>query len=124
VLIYLHAIIARAKVTYARGKAEHAASIMLFHTGWFVESLATQTLVIFVIRTAGRPWRDRPSVALTASTLIIVAAGILLPFSPLGGDLGFVTVPPEFLVFLAAATATYLALVELVKRRLMHQLVA
>ena len=37
----------------------------LFHTGWFVESLATQTLVIFVIRTAGRPWRDRPSVALT-----------------------------------------------------------
>jgi Mg2+-importing ATPase len=96
----------------------------LFHTGWFVESLATQTLVIFVIRTAGRPWRDRPSVALTASTLIIVATGILLPFSPLGGDLGFIPLPPEFLVFLAAATATYLALVELVKRRLMRRLVA
>jgi P-type Mg2+ transporter len=96
----------------------------LFHTGWFVESLATQTLVIFVIRTAGRPWRDRPSVALTASTLIIVATGILLPFSPFGGDLGFTPLPPEFLVFLAAATATYLALVELVKRRLMRRLVA
>jgi P-type Mg2+ transporter len=78
-----------------------------------VESLATQTLVIFVIRTASRPGRDRPSVALTASTLIIVAPGILLPFSPLEGDLGLVPVPPEFLVFLAAATCTHLALVEL-----------
>jgi len=96
----------------------------LFHTGWFVESLATQTLVIFVIRTAGRPWRDRPSAALTASTLIIVASGILLPFSPLGGYLGFTPLPPDFMIFLAAATATYLALVEMVKGRLMRRLVA
>jgi Mg2+-importing ATPase len=95
----------------------------LFHTGWFVESLATQTLVIFVIRTAGRPWRDRPSVALTASALIIVATGILLPFSPLGGYFGFTPLPPDFLLFLVVATATYLALVEVAKRRLMRRLV-
>ena len=99
------------------------ASETLFHTGWFVESLATQTLVIFVIRTAGRPWRDRPSVALTASALIIVAIGILLPFSPLGGYFGFTPLPPDFLLFLAVATATYLALVEVAKRRLMRRLV-
>jgi len=99
------------------------ASETLFHTGWFVESLATQTLVIFVIRTAGRPWRDRPSVALTASALIIVAIGILLPFSPLGGYFGFTPLPPDFLLFLVVATATYLALVEVAKRRLMRRLV-
>jgi len=99
------------------------ASETLFHTGWFVESLATQTLVIFVIRTAGRPWRDRPSVALTASALIIVATGILLPFSPLGGYFGFTPLPPDFLLFLVVATATYLALVEVAKRRLMRRLV-
>ena len=100
------------------------ASETLFHTGWFVESLATQTLVIFVIRTAGRPWRDRPSAALTASVLTIVATGILLPFSPLAGDLGFTPLTPEFMAYLAAATSTYLALVELLKRRLMRRLVA
>jgi Mg2+-importing ATPase len=99
------------------------ASETLFHTGWFVESLATQTMVIFIIRTAGRPWRDRPSVALTASALIIVAIGILLPFSPLGGYFGFTPLPPDFLLFLAVATATYLALVEVAKRRLMRRLV-
>jgi Mg2+-importing ATPase len=99
------------------------ASETLFHTGWFVESLATQTMVIFIIRTAGRAWRDRPSVALTASALIIVAIGILLPFSPLGGYFGFTPLPPDFLLFLAVATATYLALVEVAKRRLMRRLV-
>ena len=96
----------------------------LFHTGWFVESLATQTLVIFVIRTAGCPWRDRPSAALTVSTLIIVATGILLPFSPLAHTFGFIPLPPDFLVFLATATITYLAIVEFAKRRLMRRLVA
>src|SRR4051794_10380491 len=44
----------------------------LFHTGWFVESLATQTLVLFVIRTSGNPLRSRPSRALTITTILIV----------------------------------------------------
>jgi Mg2+-importing ATPase len=88
----------------------------LFHTGWFVESLATQALVIFVIRTAGNPLRSRPSIWLTSTVLIVAAAGALLPWTPLAEPLGFVPVPPAFMAFVALATVTYLALVELVKR--------
>ena len=98
------------------------ASETLFHTGWFVESLATQTLVIFVIRTARNPLRSRPSLALTATTLIIVLVGIVLPFTPLAALLGFTPLPYQFLAFLAATTATYLGIVELVKRRLLNRL--
>ncbi|WIG54614.1 MAG: Mg(2+) transport ATPase, P-type [Rhodanobacteraceae bacterium] len=90
-----------------------------FHTGWFVESLATQTLVLFVIRTAGNPLRSHPSKSLVATVLGAVTVGTLLPFTPIGADLGFIPLPPMFFVFLAAATATYLLLVELVKRRFM-----
>jgi Mg2+-importing ATPase len=89
----------------------------LFHTGWFVESLATQTLVIFVIRTAGNPLRSRPSVWLTLNTLVIVVIGVLLPFSPVAGLLGFTRLPLPFFLFLVVSTLTYLLLVELAKRR-------
>jgi Mg2+-importing ATPase len=90
-----------------------------FHTGWFVESLATQTLVLFVIRTAGNPFRSRPSWPLTVTTLAVAAAGVVLTFTPLGRLLGFVSMPPSFFAFLTAATLTYLLLVELVKRRVL-----
>jgi Mg2+-importing ATPase len=90
----------------------------LFHTGWFVESLATQTLVIFVIRTASSPFRSRPSVPLLVTALGIVALGLALPFLPGASWLGLVPLPPTFFAFLAVATVTYLALVELMKRRL------
>jgi Mg2+-importing ATPase len=93
----------------------------LFHTGWFVESLATQVLVIFVIRTAGRPFGSRPSLALTATTLAVVAGGALLPFTPVAALLGFVPLPTGFFLFLAAATLTYLVLVEAVKRRMLRR---
>jgi len=91
-----------------------------FHTGWFVESLATQTLVLFVIRTSGNPFRSRPSPALAATTLGIVLIGIALPFTPIGTDLGFTPLPPVYFVFLAAATVTYLLLVEVAKRLLIR----
>jgi P-type Mg2+ transporter len=94
----------------------HAPAV-LFHTGWFVESLATQTLVVFVIRTAGNPVRSRPSVWLTLNTLVVVAIGVALPFSPLAGLLGFTRLPVPFFLFLVASTLTYLLLVELAKRR-------
>jgi len=94
---------------------------VLFHTGWFVESLATQTLVLFIIRTAGNPLRSRPSRPLAITTLAIVAIGILLPYTPLAGPLGFKPLPPLYFLFLAAMTAIYLLLVELVKRRLMRR---
>ncbi|MGB7758313.1 MAG: magnesium-translocating P-type ATPase [Bryobacteraceae bacterium] len=95
------------------------ANQVFFHTGWFIESLATQTLVLFVIRTSHNPLRSRPSWPLTATTLIIVAAGILLPFSPLAGPLGFAPLPGSYFLYVAAATSVYLVLVEFGKRLLL-----
>ena len=88
----------------------------LFHTGWFVESLATQTLVIFVIRTAARPWASRPSAPLAWGVGASVGVGVLLPFTPLAPWLGFTPLPPLFFGFLVVMIGTYLALVEVVKR--------
>lgn len=92
------------------------ASESLFHTGWFVESLATQTLVLFVIRTAGNPLRSRPSTWLATTTILIVLVGILLPFTPLAPVLGFTALPLPFFLFLTCSTLTYLILVEGGKR--------
>ena len=99
------------------------ASQELFHTGWFVESLATQTLVLFVIRTVGNPLRSRPSLPLTITTISIVCIGIILPFTPLAGPLGFTPLPALYFLFLAFMVVTYLLLVEIVKRRLMRRLI-
>lgn len=90
----------------------------VFHTGWFVESLATQTLVLFVIRTMGNPLRSHPSRPLTITTIFIVIVGTLLPFSPLAKILGFNPLPGPYFVFLGVSIITYLLLVEVVKRRL------
>jgi len=92
------------------------ASEPLFHTGWFVESLATQTLVLLVIRTMESPWVSRPSRALAATTLGVVGIGLALPATPLAPYLGFTVPPPSYFVFLVMATLTYLTLVEVVKR--------
>jgi P-type Mg2+ transporter len=92
-----------------------------FHTGWFVESLATQTLVLFVIRTSGNPFRSRPSRPLTICVIVIVLIGIVLPYTPLAGPLGFTPLPLVFLLYLIAATGTYLVLVEIGKRVLMKR---
>jgi Mg2+-importing ATPase len=89
---------------------------VFFHTGWFVESLVTQMLVLFIIRTAKNPLRSRPSLPLLATSLAVVATGILLPFSPLAPLLGFTPLPAGYFVFLVAATSTYLLLVEVAKR--------
>jgi Mg2+-importing ATPase len=92
-----------------------------FHTGWFVESLATQTLVLFVIRTAGNPLRSRPSKPLVATVLAIVTIGLLLPISPLATTLGFARLSPAFYAFLTAVTALYLLSVEMAKRFLFRR---
>jgi Mg2+-importing ATPase len=92
------------------------ADATLFHTGWFVESLATQTLVIFVIRTAGPPWASRPSGALAWGVAGCAVAGALLPVTPAAGLLGFTPLPPLFFGFLVLMVVTYLGLVEVVKR--------
>ena len=80
-------------------------------------SLATQSLVIFVIRTRGSPWRSLPHPLLTCLTIGAVLVGLLIPL-PLGPLFGFVEPPARFYLFLVAAVGAYLLLVELVKRRL------
>ena len=87
----------------------------LFHTGWFVESLATQTLVVFVIRTAGNPLSSRPSRPLLISVLAVVAVAILLPYTPLGILLRFTPLPVSLLGTIAILAITYLLLVQAVK---------
>ncbi len=95
------------------------ADAALFHTGWFVESLATQALVLFVIRTMKNPLRSRPSLPLVVTTLAVVVVAGLLPFSPFAAVLGFVPLPAAYFAFLAGATVTYLMLVQIVKRAVM-----
>jgi Mg2+-importing ATPase len=88
----------------------------LFRTGWFIESLATQVLVIFVIRTQRNPLRSRPHPLLVATSLAVVAVAIWLPFSPWAHYLGFVPPPAPFFAILALLVVAYLGLVEWVKR--------
>lgn len=89
-----------------------------FQTGWFVESLATQTLVLLVIRTMGNPFKSRPSRPLLLTTLFIAALGVVLPFTPIAPAMGFTHPPGIYYVFLIAATLAYLGLVEIGKRLL------
>ena len=90
----------------------------LFRSGWFVESLATQSLVIFAIRTRRVPFvRSRPSRPLLAATLVVVGIAVALPFSPVAHTLGFTTLPGAFLGAIAAMVVVYLLLIELAKRR-------
>lgn len=92
------------------------ASAAEFQTGWFVESLATATLIVLVIRTRRVPFfRSRPSLPLLASILGIVALGVLLPYLPIGRWLGFTPLPPAFFAALVAMVLAYLALVEVAK---------
>jgi Mg2+-importing ATPase len=94
------------------------ASERLFHTGWFVESLATQTLVLFVIRTMGNPFRSRPSRSLIVTTLLIVGIGVALPVTPMAVLLGFTRLPASYFAFLIPAILAYLVLVDVAKRQL------
>jgi len=90
---------------------------VLFRSGWFVESLATQTLVVFAIRTRRVPFtRSRPSMALLLSVLAVVGLGALLPATPLAGALGFQALPGAFFATVAAMVLAYLALIEVAKR--------
>jgi Mg2+-importing ATPase len=89
----------------------------LFRSGWFVESLATQTLVVFVIRTRRIPfWRSRPSRAMFIAVLTVVAIGAYLPYSPFSHALGFQPLPALFFVALVGMVVAYLTLVEFGKR--------
>jgi Mg2+-importing ATPase len=89
-----------------------------FRSGWFVESLATQTLVVYVIRTRRVPFfRSRPSLPMAITPVACALIGAVLPFTPLAGFLGFAILPVSFFLILVGMIATYLLLVELVKGR-------
>ncbi|MEC3982873.1 HAD-IC family P-type ATPase, partial [Amycolatopsis sp. H20-H5] len=88
-----------------------------FRSGWFVESLATQTLVIFAIRTRRVPFfRSHPSLPLTLAALGVVAVGAILPATPLAGALGFHPLPPAFFAALGGMALCYLGLIEVGKK--------
>ena len=94
------------------------ASHVEFRSGWFVESLATQTLVVFLIRTRRVPFfRSTPSRAMMITPAAMAIVGAILPFSPAADLLGFATLPLAFFLILVAMVLAYLALVEVVKSR-------
>jgi Mg2+-importing ATPase len=88
----------------------------LFHTGWFIESLATQVLVIFIIRARRNPLKSRPNPWLTGCSLMVVALAIILPFTSLGSYLGLVPSPPLFFLALTGMVMLYLVIVKQVKK--------
>src|SRR5207247_3572595 len=91
--------------------ADQTYAAALFHTGWFVESLMTQTLIIHVIRTNLLPFiQSRASWQLTITTVVIMAFGAYLPFSPLAGPLGFVALPVLYWPILLATLLSYVGL--------------
>ena len=88
-----------------------------FQTAWFVESLCTQTLVVFVIRTRQSPfWKSRIGKYLAISSLSVVAAALVIPYTPIGPVFKFAPLPPLFYVLLALMVVTYLLLAEVVKK--------
>ena len=88
----------------------------LFHTGWFVESIATQVLVIFIIRTQGNPFTNRPNLGLALLSLAVVAIGAALPFTPAGEYLGLVQPPAALYLALVGIVTAYLVVVQVAKQ--------
>jgi Mg2+-importing ATPase len=88
----------------------------LFHTGWFVESLLTQTLIVYIIRTARIPFlQSNPEPLMALITLVVMAIGIAIPFSPIGPGLGFTPLPVAYFGWLAGILLAYAGLTQLVK---------
>jgi Mg2+-importing ATPase len=88
----------------------------LFHTGWFVESLLTQTLIVHIIRTNRIPFiQSRPSLPLALTTITVMAAACLLPYAPFAGYLGLTPLPMAFWPFMIATVIAYSILTHTVK---------
>lgn len=81
----------------------------LFHTGWFVESLFSQTLVVYILRSGHAPWKGaRPSTGLLLATVGVLLVGLWLPYSPLASSLGFVALPASYWMWLSGIIVAYL----------------
>jgi Mg2+-importing ATPase len=94
-----------------------AADETTFRSGWFIESVATELAVLFVLRTRRPFFRSRPSRILVVSSLAVAAITVAIPFSPLGPVLGLEGPAPVVLLALAGITAAYVTATELAKRR-------
>jgi Mg2+-importing ATPase len=100
----------------AIASAQKESLARLFQTGWFVESLLTQTLIVHIIRTKRLPFfGSRASLPMTLTTLGVMAIGSWLPYSPFASDLGMVPLPPVYWAWIGAFLVTYAALTHLVK---------
>ncbi len=94
------------------------APVEVFRTVWFIESLCTQTLIIFAIRTTRVPfYKSHPSRLLVISSILVVLAGIAITFTPLGGLFGFVPVTLPYFLLIGMLVLGYFVLVEIVKKR-------
>ncbi len=99
---------------FGASSAEHQA---LFQSGWFVVGLLTQTLIVHMIRTQQIPFiQSRASTPVILLTLAVMAVGIYLPFSQIGGHVGMVALPPSYFVWLVAILLSYCTLTQVVKR--------
>jgi len=87
-----------------------------FRTAWFLESMATQILVIFIIRTNGRPWADRPRPILVATSLGALLVAVTLPFTPAAALFGFQTPPLAMTCGIVLLVLVYLICAESLKR--------
>jgi Mg2+-importing ATPase len=89
---------------------------MEFQTGWFIESIATQILVIFIIRTKRTPfWRSTPGILVTLSTIAVVSFAWIVPYTPLGKLLSFAHLPLTLVLFIASIVVCYLVIAEISK---------
>lgn len=96
--------------------AQTSAQQSLFQTGWFVESLMTQTLIVYIIRTARIPFlQSNPAPIMACISVFIMAIGIVLPYSPLAHALGFVPLPAIYFAWLAVILLAYACLTQVVK---------
>jgi len=103
-------------------RANNSNSQALFHTGWFLESLCTQTLVIHIIRTGKIPFiESKPSQFLLFTSIYIVTIGLVIPFTPLGRYFGFVAPPPLYFLALIIIVTAYLFMVQIVKKWFMKK---
>ena len=112
-LYFFHCAAFGAAATSAADKSQLE---QLFHTGWFVESLLTQTLIVHIIRTQRIPFlQSRASRTMTFTTLLVMGVGVWLPFSPLARLLGLVPLPPVFFIWMAVFLVSYSLLTHAVK---------
>ena len=96
---------------------QQIAFIAVFHAGWFVESLWSQTLVLHALRTPKLPFiQSRGSFIMTMLTSLGIVVGTILPFTSFGENLGMAVLPSDYWIWLAATIVAYLALVTVVKR--------